>query len=240
MQRRRGRLAAMALVIVASLWGGRAAQAQRGFVGKVVDDAGAPVPDADVRVGGMESMARTGFDGWFRVPDASTGLQWFAVRRVGYRPVVELLRIAPGDTVEVVLERIAADLDTVRVQARADAIWEREMRRFSQAVEFARFGRVITATDIEQRQPIVTSDLFIGIPGFRVLGGGGGARVVGRSNCEPSLVVDGMPMPGMQVNDINPLTIRLIITFASFSLIPSQYQFPTTSRNCGAIAIYTW
>lgn len=234
--REAARLGIAALVLVGSA---RALEAQRGFVGKVIDEAGAPIADADVRVGGVESVARSGFDGWFRVPDAATGLQWFAVRRVGYRPVAELVRLSPGDTVEVVLERISAELDTVRVQARADAIWEREMRRFAQAVELSRFGRVLTEEDIAQRRPIVTSDLFIGMPGFRVLGGGGGARVLGRGNCVPSIVLDGMPMPGMQVNDILPPSIRLMITFASFTQLPGQYQFPSTNRNCGAIVIYT-
>lgn len=240
MRASRSWLVTMGVALLTSLWAGRVVEAQRGFVGRVVDEKGAPVADADVRVGGVDAVTRTGFDGWFRVPEAPTGLQWFAVRRVGYRPVAELLRLAPGDTVEVQLERIGAELDTVRVQARADAQWEREMRRYAQAVELSRFGRVITAADIEQRQPIVTSDLFFTVPGFRVIGGGGAARVAGRGNCTPSLVLDGMPMQGMRVNDILPQTIRLIVTFTNFSQMPAQYQFPNTNRNCGAIVIYTW
>lgn len=213
--------------------------ARAGFVGRVTDGDGKPVADVDIRVGGVTSIGRTGLDGWFRVPDAPTGLMWFGVRKLGYRPVADLIRLSPGDTVDVVIERIAAELDTVRVQARADAQWERELRRFSQALEAARFGNVMTADDIARRQPVLTSDLFQAMAGFRVLGAGGGATVVGRGNCVPFIVVDGIPEGALRVNDILPQSIRLLITYRSFAQLPAQFQFPTARRDCGAIIIYT-
>ncbi len=215
------------------------AGAQGGLTGRVTDESGNPVPDADVRVAGIGSIARSDYAGWFRVPDAPLGLMWFGVRKLGYRPVADLIRLSPGDTIDVVIERIGAELDTVRVQARADAYYERELRRFSQALEAARFGNVMTADDIARRQPILTSDLFQAITGFRVIGGSGGGTVVGRGNCRPSIVVDGIPEGALRVNDILPQTIRLLITYNSFAQLPAQFQFPTANRSCGAIIIYT-
>lgn len=217
----------------------RTAAETRGLVGRVTDDAGDPVADAEIRVGGVLTIGRSGLDGWFRVPDAPTGLMWFGVRKLGYRPAAELVRLSPGDTVDVVIERIGAELDTVKVQARADAMWEREVRRFEQAIDVARFGTVVTADDIARRQPIVTSDLFQTMAGFRVLGSGGSATVVGRGNCQPFLVVDGMPAAALRVNDLLPQSIRVLIAFRSFAQLPAQLQFPTANQNCGAIVIYT-
>lgn len=210
----------------------------QGLTGRVTDESGNPVPDADVRVGGVGSIARSDYAGWFRVPDAPLGLLWFGVRKLGYRPVADLIRLSPGDTIDVVIERISAELDTVRVQARADAYYERELRRFSQALEAARFGNVMTADDIARRQPILTSDLFQAMVGFRVIGGAS-ITVVGRGNCRPTIVVDGFPDGALRVNDILPQTIRLLITYTSFAQLPAEFQFPTANRSCGAIIIYT-
>lgn len=232
-------LAAGPSVAAAQVAAGARAPDARGFVGRVTDADGQPVADADIRVGGVLTIGRSGLDGWFRVPDAPTGLMWFGVRKLGYRPVADLIRLSPGDTVDVVIERIVTELDTVKVQARADAIWEREMRRFDQALDAARFGTVLTADDIERRQPIVTSDLFQALAGFRVLGSGGAATVVGRGNCRPFIVVDGIPEGALRVNDILPQSIRLLIAFRSFAQLPAQFQFPTANQNCGAIIIYT-
>ena len=69
-----------------------------------------------------------------------TGLYYFGVRKTGYHPATDLLRFAGGDTLDVVLDRVAATkkLDTVQVQARADAAWEREMRRFASGASMPR------------------------------------------------------------------------------------------------------
>jgi hypothetical protein len=215
------------------------AQARGGFTGRVTDGEGQPVAGAEIRVGGVTTLGRSGADGWFRVPAVPAGLLWFGVRKLGYRPVADLIRLAPGDTVDVVIERIGPELDTVRVQARADAAWERDMRRFAQALEAARFGNVITADEIARRQPIVTSDLFQTMAGFRVIGAGGGAAVVGRGDCRPFLVVDGFPDSASRVNDILPQSIRLLITYRNFGQLPALFHGPTANRDCGAIVIYT-
>jgi len=211
----------------------------QGLVGRVTDDAGAPVTGAEVRVGGVGTLGRTDDSGWFRVPNAPLGLMYFGVRRLGYRPVAELVRLSPGDTIDVVLETLRFELDTVRVQARADAAWERELRRYDLAVESSRFGTVVTESDIEKRRPIWTSDLFLAMGGFTVRGSGPAARVLGRGGCVPTVVLDGLPAPGFNVNDIPATAIRLLVAYRTFTLMPMQWQGPNSNPNCGAIAIFT-
>ncbi len=211
----------------------------QGLVGRVTDDAGAPVSGADVRVGGVGTIGRTDGNGWFRVADAPLGLMYFGVRRLGYRPVAELVRLSAGDTVDVVLETLRFELDTVRVQARADAAWERELRRYDLAIESSRFGTVVTESDIAKRRPVWTSDLFLAMGGFSVRGTGPGARVLGRGGCVPTIVLDGLPAPGFNVNDIPPTAVRLLVAYRTFTLMPMQWQGPNSNPNCGAIAIFT-
>jgi len=232
------RCAWMALVLL-SLSAVVAPVTAQGLIGRVTDDAGDPVIGADVRVGGVGTIGRTDGNGWFRVPDAPLGLMYFGVRRLGYRPVAELVRLTAGDTIDVVLEALRFELDTVRVQARADAAWERELRRYSLAVESARFGTVVTESDIATRRPVWTSDLFNAMGGFTVRGSGPGARVLGRGGCVPTIVLDGLPAPGFNVNDIQPMAIRLLVAYRTFTLMPMQWQGPNNNPNCGAVAIFT-
>lgn len=216
------------------------ASAQGTLVGRVVDEAGAPVPGVEVRVGGVSGTTSTDQSGWFRVPGVRVGLFYFGVRRVGYRPASDMLRFTGTDTVDVMIERISPELDTVKVQARADAQWERDMRRYEFAIDASRFGTVITDEDIQRRSPIWTSDMLQNQAGFRVIGTGSRARLIGsRESCAPVVFLDGMPVPGFNINDISPQFIKLIVAYRSASSVPAQLQTARGNPNCGTVAIFT-
>lgn len=210
------------------------------LVGRVVDEAGTPVPGAEVRVGGVDATAQSDNDGWFRVRGVRTGLFYFGVRRVGYRPASDMLRFTGNDTVDVTVERISPELDTVKVQARADAQFERDLRRYEFAVDAARFGVVITEDDIARRRPIYTTDLIQNLVGFRVIGDGPRARLQGtRSGCSPALFIDGMYTPGFNINDIAPEFIKLVIAYRGLAGVPPQFQNMRADSSCGTIALIT-
>jgi len=216
------------------------ASAQTVLVGKVTDESGTPIQDADVQVGTVRGRFTTDADGWFRVTGVPTGLYYFGVRRIGYRPAADLLRFSSGDTLDVRLERISPELDTVKVQARADANWMRELRRYELAIEASRFGTVISEDDIAKRRPIWTSDLFATLAGFTVSGGGAMARVVStRGRCVPTLFLDGQIARGFSVNDIEPSFIKLMVVYRSANIAPAQFQVLSGNPNCGLIAIFT-
>lgn len=214
--------------------------AQTVLVGRVVDEKGTPIAGADVQVGSVKGAFNTDADGWFRVNGVPVGLYYFGVRRIGYRPAADLLRFTPGDTIDVMLERITPDLDTVKVQARADAAWQRDLRRYELAIDAARFGAVITEDDIAQRQPLWTSDLFQTQSGFTVVGGGASARVVSsRGRCTPTVFIDGQIARGFNANDISPRFIKLMVVYRSATMAPAQLQLVGGDPNCGLIAIFT-
>ena len=227
---------ALALLLGVSI----SASAQGTLVGRVTDEAGAPVPGVEVRVGGVSGTTSSDQDGWFRVPGVRVGLFYFGVRRVGYRPASDMLRFTGNDTVDVMIERISPELDTVRVQARADAQWERDMRRYEFAIDAARFGTVITQEDIERRAAMWTTDMLQTQAGFRVIGNGSRARIVGsRAGCSPVIFLDGMPVPGFNINDIAPQFIKLIVAYRSAASVPAQLQTARGDANCGTVAIFT-
>lgn len=237
--RKVGMIAAGLLLLMAPLGAG----AQGGTLfGRVMDVDGQPLPGAEVKLGPNDTKVVTGYDGAFRVPDMKFGLYYFGVRKVGYHPASDLLRFSVGDTLDVVLERIEATkkLDTVQVQARADAALDRELRRYESAIQAARFGIVVTEADIESRRPTWTSDLFNAMNGFIVIGGGGSARVVGsRSQCLPSVFLDGQFAKGFNVNDIPPQFIKLLVAYRSAASVPPQFQDIRGNANCGTIVVFT-
>lgn len=230
------RLLAVALCLVPGL-----ASAQGiTIVGTVKSDEGVPIPGAEVRIGSREQSVLTDEEGRYRITGVNAGLQSIGARRIGFMPAVDLVRITASDTVDFQLDPIGQRLDTVRVQRRADAAWERDLRRYGFAIEAARQGDVITDRDIDARNPMWTTDLLMTQVGFRAVGNGPSARVVGtRGNCAPTIFIDGLPVVGFNLNDIAPNTIKLMVMYRNIATLPAQLQVPRMNPNCGAIAVFS-
>jgi hypothetical protein len=229
----------MALLLALTL-APAAGEAQRGVLfGRVRDEFGAPIAGAEIRVND-DKRGLSDEGGEFRIPDVTPGLLYIGARRIGFLPVADLIRYASTDTIDFVLDRIGQRLDTVRVQRRADAAWERDLRRYGLAIDAARLGNVITEQDIANRHPVWTTDLFQTQVGFRTVGVGPTARLVStRGNCAPLIFLDGLQVPGFSVNDLPVLTIKMIVTYNSMATMPPQLAVPRGNLNCGAVAIFS-
>ncbi len=217
----------------------RVARAQLALVGRVTTEAGTPISGAEVRVSGRRGRVTSDARGYFTTPGQRSDLVFFGVRRSGYVPISELVRVREGDTVDVVLERISPELDTVVVQAKLDETWERALRRYGVMLEDARFGSVITSVDIAEREPQWLSDMLYGQVGFTVIGNGSTAEVIGRARCRPNVFIDGMFARGFQMNNMQPQIIKMMILYRNFTALPTQLQVPDADRRCGGIVIYT-
>jgi hypothetical protein len=215
------------------------AAAQGALVGRVVGEQGAPVTGAEVRVSGVRTRALTDSTGHFRLAGVSASLVTVGVRRVGFRPVADMVRVRGGDTVDVVLLPLTTELEPVYAQREADQVWERALRRYGLMLESARFGSVITARDIREREPQWMSDMLYGQVGFSVIGNGFGAEILGRSRCRPNMFIDGMFAMGYNLNNLQPSAVQLMVLYRNFTSLPSALQVPMADRRCGGIAIYT-
>ena len=208
------------------------------LIGFVKDELGNPIEGAEIIIGSEATRATTDDDGRFRIAGIPVGLNYVGARRIGYLPAVDLVRLSPADTLQFTLDHIGQKMDTVKVKARAEAAWERDVRRYALATEAARYGAAITDRDIAERAPVVTSDLLLTRNGFRVIGSGALARVIGsRSRCSPTVFLDGQALVGFNINDITPSTIKLLVTYPGFASLPIGMQSARGDPSCGAIAI---
>ena len=208
------------------------------LIGFVKDELGNPIEGAEIIIGSDATRATTDTEGRFRIAGIPAGLNYVGARRIGYLPAVDLVRLSPADTLQFTLDHIGQKMDTVKVKARAEAAWARDVRRYAFATESARYGAILTDRDIAERAPIVTSDLLRSRNGFNVIGSGPLARVVGsRSRCSPTIFLDGQPLVGFNINDIAPSTIKLLVTYPSFSSLPVALQTTRGDPSCGVIVI---
>jgi len=216
-----------------------------GIAGVVRSSLGAPIRDALVMVVGGDST-RTNDQGYFRLawPTGTRALGVLGVRRIGFVPLAEILRFGAGvprlDSLDIVLDPIAMKLDSVRVTARADAAWRRELRRADWVRQAGTWDHVFLAEDFTRLASIWPSDVFRALPGFRVIGDGFGARVISsRGNCRPSVVLDGMPLRNFSVNEVTALDIKAMFVARGLSSSGGWIASGTGQQGCAVIAILT-
>ncbi len=241
---RRSRWRGMSLLVafIAALMSVTTIASAQGWtlVGSVKDELGQPIEGAEILVGSMDARARSDIDGRFRISGVTLGLTFVGARRIGFLPVADLIQFSPSDSIELVLDRVAQRMDTLKVMARAEAMFQSDMRRYASAADAARTGNVITERDIAERRTPFTSDLVLIRPGFRVVGDGANARVLStRSRCAASIVLDGNPMQGVAINDIAPSSIKLMVLYPGLSSLPAELQSIRINPACGVISIYS-
>lgn len=210
------------------------------LVGFVKDDLGRPLEGAEVRVRGRDQTVLSDADGRFRIANVPVGLLDIGARRIGFLPLADLIRFSPTDTVLFTLDHIGQRLDTVRVQRRADAAWERDLRRYASAVDASRFGKVVTERDIDEQHTQFTTDLLQSTSGFVVIGSGAGASVLStRGRCAPTLFLDGLAVPGYPLNNVSPRSIKLMVVYRDGVTMAPELLSVRANPACGAISITT-
>lgn len=223
------------------------AQRTSGMVeGIVRSTTGEPLPDAIVVILGGDST-RTGSDGRFRLRPPTNTQSIFAIgaRRLGYRPATDIVSARQAmvgrDTLIFELDLLPQSLDPVRVQARADAAWRRDLRRYTWIQNAGTWDAVFIDRDLTERGALWPSDLLRTIPGFRVSNSGGlRTRVVStRGNCAPAIVLDGMPMRGWGIDDIPLNDLKAVLVARGLGASGAWMLAGAGNGNCGVIALYT-
>lgn len=207
--------------------------------GVVVDSAGAPLPNAEVRAVGTAFVVVTSDSGVFRV-ELPAGPMVFAVRRLGYEPSTFFATLRRGRTngVTLVLHGTAQALPGVVVAEEREQTW---LRTFNQRSE-TQPGTFITRAEIEKSRARLTTDLLRRrVPSAQVvMTRGGGTRVYMRGNtvrrCPPQLFVHTTPYSG-EVDDFTPDVVEAIEVYAGSSEIPPELNIGRAM--CGAIVIWT-
>ncbi len=252
--------------IVAEVPAGEAARDGPLLFGTVVDSGGAPIPGAELILGGASPKTRgpwtteTRTEGRFAFPELGPGRYFLTVRRIGFLPVqmsvtVEekeprnfrfMLNARPFDLPDIVVEGML--FNVVRATRRAHAY----------------LGTFVTRDDIMAAAPVVLGD-FVGTllpavhpdtfsepnlglpPRYKDVSYGLGplnkaaAKGAGRRgvDCPPVISINGAkPQVGWAVNDFDPQQIEAMEVYGPGADIPFEFQEDLLiKRSCGKFMV---
>jgi hypothetical protein len=209
--------------------------------GVVMDTVGVPISHAVVSVVGQPLRAITDSAGRFRLQSVQPGLRIFAVRALGYRPLMWSLTLDPGQIAHgrIGLHRI----DTAVVLPELTVVGEQYVSpRMAGFYERRRLGlgHYLDREAIERRNAFVTTDLLLGMAGVRVYKTNDPFtnRVV-FLRCERiGVYLDGSRLwgdPGENLSLINPADVEAMEIYRGASELPAEFM----SDDCAAIVIWT-
>jgi hypothetical protein len=208
--------------------------------GVVLDDEHEPVPSAEVglTLQGMKQMlvrsdkvGHFAFDGVPAIPGK------LMVRRLGYRVktiTLDTYKLAAGEPMQIALESVASDLDTVTVEAMRG-----RMEEFYNHKNNSSFGYFIDQPEIKKRAPRFVSELFRTIPGARIQVSRRIGNTITLRGCQPRIWVDGVRTQDTEVDEVaNVDEVAAIEVYPSWAGTPPQYMDRET-RACGTIVIWS-
>lgn len=213
--------------------------------GRVTVKGGAPVAGAQVAVQGATPVAVTGADGAFTLSALPSGTQAVVVRKIGFAPSTVAVSLSARAPQEVSVELSEARvLAAVRVVGKMDnglkQVGFEERQRSGH-------GHFLGPEDIEQRKPLLFTDLLQAAAGFRVTYSGRG-RIVqssrsysgGQEGCV-NIFVDRTPFQQMQAGDLDDTfraaDIGAVELYSSPNDAPAEFQ--VTGKPCATIAMWT-
>ncbi len=160
--------AALAMVAAVSPLSLLSAQKTGVISGTVRDEAGKPVPEADVVASADNARARTDSAGHFEIRNLEDGTYAIRVRRLGYLPARLTADISHGGqaTLSVELKTRPALLDSIVVVADGKCP-EQSYRGFMCRRKVGK-GVYFTDDDIFDKNARELGDIFRDVPGFRI------------------------------------------------------------------------
>lgn len=216
--------------------------------GSITTAAGAPLPNAIVRVLGSGSAVRSSATGEFRVTDALAGTQTIEARAIGYSPARRTVRLRNSTVFDISLSLATrnVELDTIRVVAGRDVPWDVRAieRRWRTGM-----GRFFDGKTVMARAMLYVSDAIQGLPGVfvRFARQGYGQDIYMRDNggreCRAMIFVDGVPFDaagrgGISIDEfVRPRDVAAVEVYNRPTMVPAEYL--TMARDCGVVAVWT-
>jgi hypothetical protein len=213
----------------------------------------APLGDVAVRTG--DGDATTNSRGEFRIDVRAVGRVTVLLRRLGYDSLSMDVVVASASEEPYVfdMQRTAQPLDTVAVATRATS-WSPKLEGFEHRLARHNGGTFFTRDDIDQRRPIVVSELVRRSPAVRIVDSMGvrlfassrGSKLVdgprGRRSvpCIMRVGVDGQIMEwGFPADQIAPSEIYGVEVYSGPASIPREYASQIGDGFCGLVMIWT-
>jgi len=220
--------------------------------GIVMDSTGRPIAFAQVRGPGIDPRASDDL-GRFRFTMRKAGPLSLEVRRVGFRPLEVKLNVGADTSLQLVMDPVAASLETVRVEAEA-TVRSLEIRgfydRLRDHVKGTNTGYFIMPEEIESRRGASKpTQLVQGIPNVRVLRivrrGKGFDTLVGPGRCPMTIYLDGQRLNDLRYGVMEPVDLDYLFSTRDLAGVevytranaPSQFQ--QFALNCGVVLFWT-
>lgn len=240
------RVPALAALLSLAVATSAAAQAQiraGGVAGIIKDSVGLPIPNVEITALTSSKTVRSDSVGRFLLADIPAGNLDVSFRRLSYAPVILMITVPPADTteVQVVLGVAAQELKGVVVQAHPDQL--RQLVAFETRRKRG-IGHFITRSQIEDRHPLVLSDMLRSIPGAILINADNGRTAVrfsrvARNNCPPQFFVDGVEVTGFSIDDMPPGDVEGVELYAGAAGLPPEYNRVHGTSICGTVIIWS-
>jgi hypothetical protein len=215
--------------------------AGRVVLGTVVDTAGKrPIESVEIAIDGAP-RARSSKAGEFTLTKVGSGQHMISLRRIGYAPLVDTLRVQASDTIRVKyrMQSVGAPLPTVTVstQGRFDVLFTSgfdERRNYG-------LGKFLTPDDWRGRHNATLADILSAdVPAVYMTDGAAASRRGGISKSGPcylSVWLDGVRSLPRRLDQISTADIAGIEVYRGPSEVPLQYG--GTGAQCGVLLIWT-
>jgi len=178
----------------------------------------------------------TGEGGGFLFREVPGGVYRVSVTLLGYKALRDTLRVVPGAELDLILPLSASPIPLEPIVVRAErrrpdplAGFENRRRRLG--------GTFLNREEIENRDPLVFTDLLRMVPGARVVPVSPyGNGVLFRGTCRPDVYVDGVRLIPTEDLDglLRPMDLEAVEVYTG-SFLPAEFG-PTP---CGAIVAWT-
>jgi carboxypeptidase family protein/TonB-dependent receptor-like protein len=221
--------------------------------GLVTDSARVPLANADVGLnvaGEVVAVVRTGADGRFAFNDLLPVRAALRVRRAGYHSRTLAVDIASdsisrGVTVALTAmtpaeaAKAAASHDSLVVAAEEEESEDPggRLRAFNERRARHRFAYFYDRQQISHENLQFTSEMLRTVPGAQIRASGRLGNTIRLRGCRPMLWVDGMRVPGAELDEIaRPSDVAAIEVYPTLGAIPPQ--FADMPSQCGSIVVW--
>lgn len=208
--------------------------------GRVVQQAGLPVPGAQVVVAGSPNVAVTDSAGRYRLDGLPSGTAEVVARRIGLASLTQTVNLrqrAPA-TLDFKLSDVQT-LAAVKVVGKLDNGLEKSgyNERLNRGM-----GKFIGPQEIADRKPAVFTDLLRTMPGVKVSQTGQGTVIEStRSGGCLNIFVDNARFQSYSPGDVDgafsATNVGAVEVYTSASETPMEFVVP--GRSCGAIVMWT-